>query len=251
MGIQGREIAAEERKDATLVFVIDVSGSMRRENRLELVKRSLGLLVEQLRPQDRVGIVIYGSRGSVLLEPTAGDRKDEIIGAISRLTPGGSTNAAEGLVLGYRMAIGEVESGRITRVVLLSDGVANMGPTHPDSILGLIRQYVEEDVTLSTIGVGMGNFNDILMERLADDGNGSYYYVDTLAEARRVFVENLTGTLQIIARDAKIQVDFNPRGGEPLPPAGLREPRSGRPRLPQRLGGCRRGRSRAQRHRAV
>ena len=210
VGIQGREIPVEERMDASLVFVIDVSGSMRREDRLETVKRSLGLLVGQLREEDRVGIVIYGSRGSVLLEPTGGKQKEEIMAAINHLAPGGSTNAAEGLVLGYEMAIRQVEPGRITRVILLSDGVANVGPTSSDSILKLVRRYMEEDVTLSTIGFGMGNFNDVLMERLADDGNGSYYYVDNLAEAHRVFVENLTGTLQVIARDAKVQVDFNP-----------------------------------------
>ena len=210
VGIKGREIPAEERMDASLVFVIDVSGSMARGNRLGTVKQSLSFLVGQLREEDRVGIVIYGSRGSVLREPTGGDHKEEIMAAINQLTPGGSTNAAEGLVLGYEMAIAQVEPGRNTRVILLSDGVANVGPTGSDSILKLVRQYVEEDVTLSTVGFGMGNFNDVLMERLADDGNGSYYYVDNLAEAHRVFVENLTGTLQVIARDAKVQVDFNP-----------------------------------------
>ena len=210
VGIQGREVPVEERMDASLVFVIDVSGSMSRENRLETVKQSLSFLVGQLGEEDRVGIVIYGSRGSVLLEPTGGALKEEIMSAINRLTPGGSTNAAEGLVLGYEMAIGQVEPGRITRVILLSDGVANVGPTRSDSILSLVRKYVDEDVALSTVGFGMGNFNDVLMEQLADDGNGSYYYVDNLAEAHRVFVENLTGTLQVIARDAKVQVDFNP-----------------------------------------
>ena len=210
VGIQGREISAEERMDASLVFVIDVSGSMSRESRLETVKQSLSFLVGQLREEDRVGIVIYGSTGSVLMEPAGGAHKEKIMGAINHLTPGGSTNAAEGLVLGYEMAIKQVEPGRITRVILLSDGVANVGPTRPDYILKLVRQYVDEDVTLSTIGFGMGNFNDVLMEQLANDGNGSYYYVDTLAEAHRVFVENLTGTLQVIAKDAKVQVDFNP-----------------------------------------
>ena len=211
VGLQGRSIAAEDRNDATLIFVIDVSGSMSRENRLGLVKRSLHLLVSELRPADEVGIVIYGSRGSVLLQPTSGDRKETIMGAIDALRPGGSTNAAEGLVLGYEMAIERVQPGRITRLLLLSDGVANVGRTGADSILELVNSFVEERVRLSTVGFGMGNYNDVLMERLANDSDGSYAYVDTLAEARRIFVENLTGTLQIIAKDAKVQVDFDPQ----------------------------------------
>ena len=210
VGLKGKMIPADERKDATLIFVIDVSGSMDRENRLGLVKRSLELLVGELRPQDKVGIVIYGSRGHVLLEPTAGSNTETIMGAVNALRSEGSTNAAEGLELGYRMAERELHPDRITRVMLLSDGVANVGDTGPDSILKLIKNQVEEGVTLSTVGFGMGNYNDILMEKLANDGNGAYAYVDTLKEAQRIFVENLTGTLQVIALDSKVQVDFNP-----------------------------------------
>ena len=210
VGLQGRIVAEEDRKDATLIFVIDVSGSMSSENRLGLVKRSLGLLVEELRPTDEVGIVVYGSAGRVLLEPTGGANKEVVMEAIDTLRPEGSTNAAQGLVLGYKMAVEKVQPERITRVILLSDGVANVGNTGSDSILGLIKGHVEEGVTLSTVGFGMGNYNDILMEQLANDGNGTYAYVDTLSEARRIFVENLTSTLQVIARDSKIQVDFNP-----------------------------------------
>ena len=210
VGLKGKTIPADERKDATLIFVIDVSGSMDRGDRLGLVKRSLELLVGQLRPQDKVGIVIYGSRGHVLLEPTAGSNTETIMGAVNALRSEGSTNAAEGLELGYRMAERELHPDRITRVMLLSDGVANVGDTGPDSILKLIKNQVEEGVTLSTVGFGMGNYNDILMEQLANDGNGAYAYVDTLKEAQRIFVENLTGTLQVIALDSKVQVDFNP-----------------------------------------
>ena len=210
VGLQGRIVSSEDRKDASLIFVIDVSGSMAREDRLGLVKRSLGLLVNELRPTDEVGIVVYGSRGRVLLEPASGANKGAIMEAIDALSPEGATNAAEGLVLGYEMAARKVDPERITRVILLSDGVANVGNTGSGSILNLIRGYVEEGVTLSTVGFGMGNYNDILMEQLANDGNGTYAYVDTLSEARRIFVENLTGTLQVIALDSKIQVDFNP-----------------------------------------
>ena len=210
VGLQGKTISEEARKDATLVFAIDVSGSMGREDRLGLVKRSLRLLVDELRPTDEVGIVIYGSVGSVLLEPTDGGEKRSIINAIDSLAPGGSTFAEDGLRIAYEMAAERVRPGRVTRVILLSDGVANVGNTGPDSILKQIRKHVDKGVMLTTVGFGMGNFNDVLMEQLANDGDGSYYYVDTINEARRVFVENLVGTLQNIAKDAKVQVDFNP-----------------------------------------
>ena len=210
VGLQGKEIAAEDRKNATLIFTIDVSGSMAREDRLGLVKRSLRLLVDELRPTDEVGIVIYGSRGQVILKPTSGEDKNRIIEAIDRLQSGGSTFVEEGLELAYDMAVDRVEPGRITRVIVLSDGVGNVGNTSADSILREVRGQVDRGVTLTTVGFGMGNYNDVLMEQLANDGNGSYHYVDDISEAQRIFVENLTGTLQTIAKDAKVQVDFNP-----------------------------------------
>ena len=210
VGLQGKDIAAESRKDATLIFTIDVSGSMEREDRLELVKKSLRLLVDELRPTDEVGIVIYGSSGQVLLEPTSGEDKDEIKDAIDELRPGGSTFVADGLRLAYKMAVDNVEEGRITRVIVLSDGVGNVGDTGSESILRQVQEHVDRGVTLTTVGFGMGNYNDVLMEQLANDGDGTYHYVDELSEARRIFVEDLTGTLQVIARDAKVQVDFNP-----------------------------------------
>ena len=210
VGLQGETVPEEERKDATLVFAIDVSGSMDRGDRLGLVKESLALLVEQLRPKDEVGIVIYGSQGRVLLEPTDGGEKESVIGAINALQPGGSTYAEEGLRLAYQMAAERVQPGRITRVFLLSDGVANVGRTGAESILREIRSYVDQGVTLTTIGFGMGNFNDVLMEQIANNGDGTYHDVDTLREARRLFVDNFVGTLQNIAKQTKVQVDFNP-----------------------------------------
>ena len=210
VGLQGRTVDADARKDASLVFAIDVSGSMEREERLGLVKRSLMLLVDELRPTDEVGVVVYGSNGRVLLEPTDGGETRVIMSAIESLRSGGSTYAEEGLRLAYGMAAGLVKPGRITRVILLSDGVANVGDTGADSILKHIRSQVDEGVTLTTVGFGMGNYNDVLMEQLANDGDGTYHYVDSLTEARRVFVDNLTGTLQNIAKQTKVQMEFNP-----------------------------------------
>lgn len=210
IGLRGHVIPDEHRKDASLTFVIDVSGSMEKENRLGLVKKSLTLLVDQLRPTDKVGIVVYGSHGRLVLPHTGIERRSEILSAINDLRPDGSTNAEEGLRIGYDLAWRNASVNHINRVILCSDGVANVGNTGPDAILKEIRTYVDKGITLSTVGFGMGNYNDVLMERLADTGNGSYAYVDTLSEAKRIFVENLTGTLQVIAKDAKIQVDFNP-----------------------------------------
>jgi Ca-activated chloride channel homolog len=235
VGIKGREIAARDRRPAQLTFVIDVSGSMAREDRLELVKRALRLLVDQLHDDDRVGIVVYGSAGRVVLEPAAlggptahtlgmrprwgGDTTDEpawrgsgrerLLDAIERLHPEGATNAEEGLRLGYEMARRAFRSAALNRIVLCSDGVANVGRTGPESILASVRTEAERGISLTTIGFGMGNYNDALMEQLADQGDGNHYYVDDLGEARRVFVENLTGTLQTIAKDAKVQVEFD------------------------------------------
>ena len=209
VGLQGKTVSQDARKDATLIFAIDVSGSMDRGDRLVLAKRALRMLTEQLRQRDEVGIVTYGDYASVLLEPTNGGETRAISGAIDSLYPGGSTYAEAGLRLAYETAAARVRPGRVTRVILLSDGVANVGDTGPDSILKSVRDYVDEGVTLTTVGFGMGNYNDILMERLANDGDGTYHYVDTAEQARRLFVENLVGTLQNIAKDAKTQVVFD------------------------------------------
>jgi Ca-activated chloride channel family protein len=191
-----------------LTFVVDVSGSMDRENRLGLVKQALHELLENLREDDRVGLVIYGSRGDVLLEPSLDH--GEIRAAIDRLTPGGSTNAEEGLVLAYRLADRFREDGLINRVILCSDGVANVGNTGPDSILERIKGSADNGIELTTVGFGMGNYNDVLMEQLADNGDGRYAYVDTLDEAKKLFVEELVGTLFTIGSETKAQVEFNP-----------------------------------------
>jgi len=210
IGIKGRDLDDECRQSANLVFVIDVSGSMGRENRLGLVKRSLELLVNQLLPGDRVGIVTYGSTGQVVLQPTSVHQRHCILSSIQRLFSGGSTYAEEGLRLGYQMADRMYRPDRINRIILCSDGVANVGQTGPDELVRMIKRYADRGITLTTVGFGMGNYNDVLMEKLADNGDGQYAYIDDIDEARRLFVDKLAGTLQVIARDVKIQVDFNP-----------------------------------------
>jgi len=209
VGIQGQYIAPEDRQPTLLIFVIDVSGSMDMENRLGLVKETLALLVDELREDDRVAIAIYSDNSRVVLNPTPASEKETILTAINNLQPEGSTNAEAGLNLGYQVARDNLREGQNTRVILLSDGVSNVGNTGPDAILNTIAEGVDAGITMSAIGFGMGNYNDVLMERLANDGNGNYYYVDNIREARRVFVHNLTSTLQVIGYDAKIQVDFN------------------------------------------
>ncbi len=210
VGIQGKYIAPEDRQPSLLIFVIDVSGSMDMENRLGLVKETLALLVNELREDDRVAIAVYSDNSRVVLQPTPASEKETLLNAINALQSEGSTNAEAGLNLGYQVARENLRDGENTRVILLSDGVANVGNTGPDAILNTIKTGVEAGITLSTIGFGMGNYNDVLMEQLANDGNGNYYYVDNLREARRVFVHNLTSTLQVIGYDAKVQIDFNP-----------------------------------------
>jgi Ca-activated chloride channel homolog len=209
-GVQGYTVAEWERQPVALTFVIDTSGSMGMENRLELVKRSLELLVERLRPDDTVAIVEYGSQAQIVLYPTSGADAGIILDAVYRLQPGGSTNSHAGLKLGYEMAMRSYRGNGTNRVILCSDGVANVGLTDPEQILAEVRGYVDEGVFLTSIGVGMGNFNDIFMEQLADNGNGNYAYIDDMDEARRMFVDDLVSNLQVIALDAKVQVDFNP-----------------------------------------
>ncbi|MBC8334093.1 MAG: von Willebrand factor type A domain-containing protein [Anaerolineales bacterium] len=210
VGIQGYEVSDRERKDVSLTFVIDVSGSMDMDNRLGMVKRSLEMLVEQLGRGDQVSIVVYGSEARVVLEPTSASKKGLILDAIYSLRSEGSTNAEAGIKLGYKMALRGYNADGVNRVILCSDGVANVGRVEANAILDEVHGYVEEGVTMATFGFGMDNYNDTLMEQLADNGDGFYAYIDDLNEAKRLFVDDLTSTLQTIAMDAKVQVDFNP-----------------------------------------
>ena len=210
VGIQGYDVDHFDRKDVSLTFVIDVSGSMDMDNRLGLVKRSLEMLVEQLRRGDQVSIVVYGSNARIVLDPTPATDKGEILSAIYGLRSEGSTNAEAGLKLGYKTAMRAYEADSINRVILCSDGVANVGKVEANAILEEVQGYVDEGIPLATFGFGMDNYNDTLMEQFADNGDGFYAYIDDTGEAKRLFVDDLTSTLQTIAMDAKVQVDFNP-----------------------------------------
>ncbi len=209
VGIKARVVDDRDRKPAQIVLVIDTSGSMSIETRLELLKRAMLIMVDELRPDDELGIVEYGSDARVVLPLTALYEKEDVRRAIRNLHPNGSTNAEAGLRLAYDMMRKGAREGHIHRLILCSDGVANVGRTGPDSILESVRRESDE-IMLSTIGFGMGNYNDVLMEQLADAGDGRYAYVDTMKEAKRVLRENLTGTLQTIAKDTKAQVEFDP-----------------------------------------
>lgn len=209
IGLQGRRVEAAERRDAALTFVIDSSGSMRSGGRLENVKAALRVLVEQLRPGDQVAIVAYSDTAWVVLNPTPAGERETILAAVDQLQPTNATNAEAGLLLGYQLAAAGYRADASNQLILCSDGVANVGNTGAGGILTTVEEYAAKGIGLSTVGFGIGNYNDVLLEQLADKGDGRYAYVDTLDEAQRIFVENLTGTLQTIARDAKVQVEFN------------------------------------------
>ncbi|MBF0170349.1 MAG: von Willebrand factor type A domain-containing protein, partial [Nitrospinae bacterium] len=212
IGIRGRDVADADRKPSNLVFVVDTSGSMERDDRLGLVKQGLGYLVDRLKDDDTVALVTYGDSAVLALPPTPGREKSAILAALFALRPTGVTNAQAGIHLGYETAAKAFRKGAINRIVLCSDGVANNGiATGADTIFATVKDKAALGITLSAVGFGMGNYNDTLMERLADDGDGNYAYVDRPAEARRVFAQNLTGMLQVIAKDVKVQVAFDPK----------------------------------------
>jgi Ca-activated chloride channel family protein len=211
LGVQAEVVSERDRPDASLTFVIDTSGSMDQDDRIDLVKTSLIRLVEELRDDDEIAIVTYGSDGRVVLEPTRVRDADRIIDAIEKLEPRGSTNLEAGLRLGYGLADETFDRDRINRVILTSDGVANAGLTDPDSLVRMIRDDADRGVQLISVGVGMGNFNDVLLETLADDGDGFYRYVNTRDEAEDLFSEDLVSSLLTVAIDGKIQVEFDDR----------------------------------------
>ncbi|MCY1019477.1 YfbK domain-containing protein [Pyxidicoccus sp. MSG2] len=211
VGLKAHEVPAAQRKPSHLVFTIDTSGSMDQPNKLSLVKQSLRLLVDALDERDRVSIVVYGSSARLVLPPTSVLQRDVLLSAIDGLRTDGATNAQAGLDLAYSLASANRVEGGVNRVILCSDGVANNGVTDADGIWARVKGFAERGITLSTVGFGMGHYNDVLMERLSHVGEGNYAYVDRLDEARRIFVQNLNGTLQVVAKDAKVQLEFDPR----------------------------------------
>jgi len=208
IGLKTRDL--DNRPDGNLVFLIDVSGSMQPENKLPLVKQALRLLVDRLTERDRVAMVVYAGSAGLVLPPTRGSERAVIRGAIDRLEAGGSTNGGQGIQLAYELAQRHFIQGGANRVILATDGDFNVGTTDEGSLVRLIEEKAKTGVFLSVFGFGMGNYQDSRLEMLADKGNGNYGYIDTVHEARKALVEQANATLVTVAKDVKIQVEFNP-----------------------------------------
>jgi len=210
IGIKGYDVPKAELPPANLVFLIDTSGSMQSEDKLPLLKKSFAQLVEQLRPQDRVTMVVYAGSAGLVLEPTSGSEKDKILAALGKLEAGGSTNGGAGIELAYAMAKQAYIKDGVNRVILATDGDFNVGTVNQNALETLVGDQRKHGIALTTLGFGQGNYNDTMAERLADVGDGNHAYIDTLQEARKVLVQEMQSTLLTIARDVKIQIEFNP-----------------------------------------
>lgn len=210
IGLQGRRMPRVDLPPSNLVFLVDVSGSMSGPDRLPLVKQSLRLLVNELSPRDRVAIVVYAGAAGLVLESTPGNRREQILDAIERLEAGGSTAGAQGIRLAYEVARRNHVAGGNNRVILATDGDFNVGVSSQAELVQLIEEMRQQGTFLTVLGFGRGNLADARMEQLADHGNGNYAYVDDLMEARKVLVAEMGGTLFTIAKDVKLQVEFNP-----------------------------------------
>jgi Ca-activated chloride channel homolog len=210
IGLKGKEIATGKRGPSNLVFLLDVSGSMTPPERLPLVKQAMRLLVEKLTENDRVAIVVYAGASGLALPSITGDHKEQILEALEDLHAGGSTNGAEGIQLAYKIATDNFVKGGVNRVILATDGDFNVGVTSQGDLIRLIEDKAKSGVFLSVLGVGTDNLKDSTMQKLADKGNGNYAYLDSLDEARKVLVQQMNGTLVTIAKDVKVQVEFNP-----------------------------------------
>jgi len=210
IGLKAREVANEKRPASNLVFLLDVSGSMMPAERLPLVKQAMRLLVDKLTENDRVAIVIYAGGSGLALKSTPGNEKEKILRALEELQAGGSTNGAEGIELAYKVAADNFIKGGVNRVILATDGDFNIGVTNQGDLIRLIETKAKTGVFLSVLGVGTDNLKDSTMQKLADKGNGNYAYLDSVEEARKVLVQQINGTLMTIAKDVKIQVEFNP-----------------------------------------
>ena len=210
VGLQGKRLESETLPPSNLVFLIDVSGSMDDPNKLPLVQQSLKLLVNKLRPEDRVSLVVYAGNAGLVLPATPGNQKSTILAAIDRLEAGGSTAGGQGIELAYKIAKQSFLKSGNNRVILATDGDFNIGVSSDGDLTRLIEQKRDQGIFLTVLGFGTGNYKDGKMEQLADKGNGNYAYIDTLLEAKKVLVNDLRGTLFTIAKDVKIQVEFNP-----------------------------------------
>ena len=210
VAVATKAMSQRERKPAHLVFLVDVSGSMASPDKLELAKQSLRILTNNLKDGDTVALVTYAGSSRVVLPATSVEHKAQILGAIEELSVGGSTAMGSGIDLAYQQAMHGLTPGSISRVIVCTDGDANVGSHTHGEMLALIAGRAKEGVTLSTIGFGMGNYKDELMEQLADKGNGNNFYIDSLSAAKKVFQEQLGSTLEVVAKDVKLQVDFDP-----------------------------------------
>ncbi len=210
VGLKGREIARDNRPPSNLVFLIDVSGSMDEPDKLPLLKESLKLLTRQLTEDDHVSIVVYAGAAGMVLPSTSGSDKAAILRALERLQAGGSTHGSAGIRLAYKTATENFIEGGVNRVILCTDGDFNVGMTSQGDLTQLIQDEAKSKIFLSVLGFGTGNYKDSTMEMLADKGNGNYAYIDSLNEGRKVLVEQMSGTLVTIAKDVKIQIEFNP-----------------------------------------
>jgi Ca-activated chloride channel family protein len=209
VGVRAKEVQMGHRP-SNLVFLVDVSGSMNAEDRLPLLQRGMRMLVDRLSESDTVSIVTYAGAAGVRLQPTNGAKKEEIARVIDDLSASGSTNGSAGIQTAYDLAVANFIRDGVNRVILMTDGDFNVGTTSMDALVKLIEYRAQSGVFLSVLGVGRGNLKDATMEKLADRGNGNYAYIDTLNEARKVLVEQMAGTLITVAKDVKLQVEFNP-----------------------------------------
>lgn len=211
IGLQGREIATGNLPNSNFVFLIDVSGSMSGENRLPLVIESLKILTKQLREEDKISIVVYAGAAGLVLPPTSGNDKEKIIASLENLKAGGSTAGGAGLKLAYKVAEENFIKGGNNRVIIATDGDFNVGASSDSDMISLIEEKRESDVFLTCLGYGMGNYKDSKLEKLADKGNGNYAYIDNMQEANRFLGKEFKGSMFAIAKDVKIQIEFNPK----------------------------------------
>ena len=210
IGIQAQDLAKKELPPANLVFLVDVSGSMDEPDKLPLVKKTLRILTEQLRPQDKVTLITYADGEALVLPPTSGDNKDEILRAINKLQAGGSTAGESALKMAYEQAQKAYIKNGINRILLATDGDFNVGVSSTDALKSMVAEKRKSGISLTTLGFGTGNYNEDMMEQIADAGDGNYSYIDNEKEAKKVLQHQLTSTLATVAQDVKIQVEFNP-----------------------------------------